>query len=43
MPVKSFEKTFLSVGIDLGLETLATLSNELKITNLDLKLRGQND
>ena len=36
MPVESFEKTFLSVGIDLGLETLATLSNELKITNLDL-------
>ena len=36
MPVESFEKTFLSVGIDLGLETLATLSNELKITNFDL-------
>ena len=36
MPVESFEKTFLSVGIDLGLKTLATLSNELKITNLDL-------
>ena len=36
MPVESFEKTFLSVGIDLGLKTLATLSNELKIINLDL-------
>ena len=36
MPVESFEKKFLSVGIDLGLKTLATLSNELKITNLDL-------
>ena len=38
IPVESFEKTFLSVGIDLGLKTLATLSNELKITNLDLNL-----
>ena len=28
MPVESFEKKFLSVGIDLGLKTLATLSNE---------------
>ena len=36
MPVEAFDKTFLSVGIDLGLKTLATLSNELKITNLDL-------
>ena len=36
IPAESFEKTFLSVGIDLGLKTLATLSNELKITNLDL-------
>ena len=41
MPVESFEKTFLSVGIDLGLETLATLSNELKITNLDLNLEDK--
>ena len=41
IPVESFEKTFLSVGIDLGLETLATLSNELKITNLDLNLEDK--
>ena len=34
--VESFEKTLNSVGIDLGLKTLATLSNGLKITNLDL-------
>ena len=35
-PIKIFEKSFDSVGIDLGLRTLATLSNGLKITNLDL-------
>ena len=36
IPVESFEKTLQTVGIDLGLKTLATLSNGLKITNLDL-------
>lgn len=41
MPVESFEKTFYPVGIDLGLETLATLSNELKIANLDLAYEDQ--
>jgi putative transposase len=36
-PIKILDKSFDSVGIDLGLRTLATLSNGLKITNLDLK------
>ena len=31
-----FDKTFESVGIDLGLRTLATLSNELKKANIDV-------
>lgn len=41
VPVESFEKTLNSVGIDLGLKTLATLSNGLKITNLDLSYEEQ--
>ena len=41
IPLKSFKKTFDSVGIDLGLKTLATLSNSLKITNLDLTMEEQ--
>ena len=39
--LESFEKTFDGVGIDLGLKTLATLSNGLKITNLDLTYEEQ--
>lgn len=35
-PVDPFDKSFDSVGIDLGVRTLATLSNELKIANLDV-------
>ena len=31
-----FDKTFESVGIDLGLRTLATLSNELEKANIDV-------
>ena len=34
--VETFENTLKTVGIDLGLKSLATLSNGLKITNLDL-------
>lgn len=34
--IEEFSKTFKPVGIDLGMQTLATLSNGLKITNLDL-------
>ncbi len=41
IPLKSFEKTLKTVGIDLGLKTLATLSNGLKITNLDLAYEEQ--
>ena len=41
IPLESFEKTLNSVGIDLGLKTLATLSNGLKITNLDLTREEQ--
>ena len=33
--IKTFKKTNKSIGIDLGVRTLATLSNGLKITNLD--------
>ena len=40
-PIKILEKNFDSVGIDLGLRTLATLSNGLKITNLDLTHENQ--
>ena len=39
--LESFEKTLNTVGIDLGLKTLATLSNGLKITNLDLTYEEQ--
>ena len=33
--VETMDYTYKSVGIDLGMRTLATLSNGLKITNLD--------
>ena len=35
--VEELEKTGKSIGIDLGLKNLATLSNGQEITNLDLK------
>ena len=35
--IKTLKKTGKNIGIDLGLKTLATLSNGLEITNLDLK------
>ncbi|WP_407414140.1 RNA-guided endonuclease InsQ/TnpB family protein [Methanobrevibacter sp.] len=35
-PIEMFDKTFESVGIDLGLRTLATLSNELKKAKIDV-------
>ena len=38
---KPLDYTFDSVGIDLGLRTLATLSNGLKITNLDTTKEDQ--
>ena len=31
-----FDKTFESIGVDLGLRTLATLSNELEKANIDV-------
>lgn len=34
--IMAFDKTFESVGIDLGLRTLATLSNELEKANIDV-------
>ena len=35
--IQDFNKTNETVGIDLGMRTLATLDNELKIANLDVK------
>ena len=35
--VETMDYTYKSVGIDLGMRTLATLSNGLKITNLDTR------
>ena len=35
--IQDFNKTNEAVGIDLGMRTLATLDNELKIANLDVK------
>lgn len=35
-PIKLFNQTFNRIGIDLGLRTLATLSNGLEKANLDL-------
>ena len=35
-PIEMFDKTFESVGIDLGLRTLATPSNELKKAKIDV-------
>ena len=34
--IMMFDKTFESVGVDLGLRTLATLSNELEKANIDV-------
>ena len=36
-----FDRTFESVGIDLGLRTLATLSNELKKANIDVTYENE--
>ncbi|MBQ6099152.1 MAG: transposase, partial [Methanobrevibacter sp.] len=35
-PIETYEKTFDYIGIDLGLRTLATLSNGIEKANLDL-------
>ena len=35
-PIETYEKTFDRIGIDLGLRTLATLSNGIEKANLDL-------
>ena len=39
--IEELDKTFDSVGIDLGIRTLATLSNGLKIANLDTTQEDQ--
>ena len=41
--VEELEKTGETIGIDLGLKKLATLSNTTKIDTLDLKKRRRND
>ena len=35
-PINVFDRTFDSIGIDLGLQSLATLSNGLEKANLDV-------
>ena len=41
--IEVFEKTFDHIGIDLGLRTLATLSNGLEKANLDVSYEEKND
>ena len=40
-PIEMFDRTFESVGIDLGLRTLATLSNELKKAKIDVTYENE--